>query len=199
VYTVVSAVRALPALFDPADANGSAPRTTTLAFTLAASATVTWTITDAAGRTVATQYAGATLAPGPYAFAWDGRAADGTVVPPGTYYSNIRASDGVLALRTRGPFVVGAFAIKPSVASPTRGQTVTFTATPAEPLRAAPTLTFSQPGAASRTVTMTRSGTSYRATVTIARTRVPGTGLVTVAGLDPTGVRSIATMALPIR
>ena len=56
------------------------PATTTLGFTLTSPATVTWTISDAAGRTVATRYVATPLAPGPYAFAWGGRDANGALV-----------------------------------------------------------------------------------------------------------------------
>lgn len=199
VYTAVSAVRTSPAVFFPGDANASAPATATLSLVLATPATVGWTISDAAGRTIVTHYSDAPLAPGVYSFAWDGRDATGALVAPGTYYSNVRATDGTLALRTRGPFTVGAFSIVSSVASPARGQSITVTAVSAEPLGAPPVLAIAQPGAAVRTVAMRPYGAGYRVTVTLLRTALPGTATLTVTGVDTAGVSSTAAVALRIR
>lgn len=199
VYTTVSAVRTSPSVFFPQDANASAPANANLSLVLAAQATLTWTISDAAGRTVFTQYANAQLAPGVYAFTWGGRDLGGSFVAPGTYYSNVRATDGVLALRTRAPFVVGAFAIVSSVGSPLRGQTITVTATSAERLKTPPILTIAQPGTTVRRVTMTAYGAAYRATFTLRRTAVAGTAILTVVGVDPAGVPGGAVLRFQVR
>jgi len=198
VYTAVTALPSSPGPFFPQDPNATAPATTTLGFTLAAPATVTWTISDRAGRTVATQYQAAPLAPGAYSFTWNGRDAAGNLVAPGTYYSNISASNGSLALRTRAPFVVDAFAISVSDTTPARGQAITISATSAEPLGASPRLVIAQPGTTARVVTMTPSGSGYRATVTLRRTTRTGSLVLTVSGTDLAGVVNRSRLVLPL-
>jgi flagellar hook assembly protein FlgD len=198
VYTAVSSVRSsLPAI-NPQDPNATAPAATTLSFALAAPATVTWTVSNAAGRSIFTQYLSTPLPPGAYAFEWNGRDQAGTVVAPGTYYSNVLATDGALSLRTKSPFTVGAFAVTSSDTTPARGQTITITAASAEPLGAALRLTILQPGVAPRVVTMTRSGSSYRAAVALRRTTRTGSLVLKVAGTDTAGVASTSVVSFPI-
>jgi flagellar hook assembly protein FlgD len=198
VYTSVSAVRSsLPAI-DPRDTNATAPAATTLSFALAAPATITWTVSNAAGRSIFTQYLSTPLQPGAHAFEWSGRDQAGTLVPPGTYYSNVLATDGALSLRTRSPVAVGAFAVTSSDTTPARGQTITITAASAEALRAAPRLTILQPGVASRVVTMTRSGSGYRATIALRRTTRTGSLVLKVIGSDTAGVASTSVVTFPI-
>lgn len=196
VYTAVTALPRSPSPFFPQDPNATGPTATTLGFTLAAPATITWTISDRAGRTVVTQYRAASLAPDAYSFAWNGRDAAGNIVAPGTYYSNVSAGNGTLALRTRAPFVVDAFAISVSDTTPARGQRITITAISAEALGASPRLTIAQPGTTARVVTMTPSGPGYRATVTLRRTTRTGTLVLTVSGADLAGVANRSRLVL---
>jgi flagellar basal-body rod modification protein FlgD len=55
--------------------------------------TVTVTISDAAGNTVATEQLGARDA-GSFAFAWDGKNTDGTTAADGSYSFKVSASNG---------------------------------------------------------------------------------------------------------
>lgn len=198
VYAAVTALPASPSPFFPQDPNATSPTTTTLGFSLAAPATVTWTVSDRAGRTVATRYLAVPLAPGAHSFTWDGRDAAGNVVPPGTYYSNINASNGNLSLRTRAPFVVDAFAISVSDTTPARGQAITISVVSAEPLGANPRLVIAQPGTTPRVVTMAPSGAGYRATVTLRRTTRTGSLALTVSGTDLAGMVSRSRLVLPL-
>ncbi len=198
VYMSVTALRGSLGAFFPQDPNATAPAATTLGFTLAAPATVTWTVSDTAGRTVATQYVDAPLPPGAYAVDWNGRDAAGTIVPPGTYYSNIRATDGTLSSRTRVPFVVDAFAIAVSDTTPARGQTITVTVASADVLGAAPRLTIAQPGTTTRVVTMSRSGSGYRVSVALRRTTRTGTLVLTVSAPDVAGLANRSVARFPI-
>ena len=198
VYAAVTALPASPSPFFPQDPNATAPATTTLGFTLATPATVTWTVSDRAGRTVATRYLAVPLAPGAYSFSWDGRDAAGNLVAPGTYYSNIHAASGSLSLRTRAPFAVDAFAISVSDPTPARGQAITINATAAEPLGASPRLVIAQPGTTARVVTMIPSGSGYQATVTLRRTTRTGSLVLTVSGSDLAGVANRSRLVLPL-
>lgn len=199
VYSAVVASPAAPGIIDPADPNHLAPASTTLGFALASPATVSWTVSDAAGRTIVTHLAGASLAPSSYAFAWNGRDASGAIVPSGTYYSNVVATNGAQTLRTRMPFTVGAFAVAPSLSSPARGQILTVVVTSAEPLRTNPRLTVAQPGVAARAFTLARSGSTYRVTFVIARTGSAGRLVLRVSGVDRAGVARSSSVTLALR
>jgi hypothetical protein len=67
-------------------------------FTLGAPARVQLTVCDVAGRRVR-GLLDAPLAAGEHAFAWDGRADDGTRVRPGTYFAVVRQDDRAVARR----------------------------------------------------------------------------------------------------
>ncbi|MFZ5853333.1 MAG: FlgD immunoglobulin-like domain containing protein [Chloroflexota bacterium] len=198
VYAAVTVLPASSNPFFPHDPNGTAPATTTLGFTLAAPATVTWTISDRTGRTVTTRYLAVPLVPGAHTFTWDGRDAAGNVVAPGTYYSNINAGNGSLALRTRAAFTVGAFAISVSDTTPARGQTIAISVISAEPLVASPRLVIAQPGTTARVVTMSPSGSGYRATIMLRRTTRTGSLVLAVSATDLAGVTNRSRLVLPL-
>ncbi|HEY6057678.1 MAG TPA: FlgD immunoglobulin-like domain containing protein [Candidatus Limnocylindrales bacterium] len=196
VFTALSSLRASPVVFLPGAAG--APSATRLSVALARPVTVTWTVTNAADRVVVTQFARQPLAPGEYAFVWNGRDGAGNPVPRGTYYSSVRASDGSLALRLRAAIVVDAFSVALSDATPSRGQSVTVTASPGVPLVRPPRLTIAQPGAAPRSVTMTASGTGYRAAIRLASGQPAGRLQLTISGTDRAGTIRKTTVSYPL-
>ena len=70
----------------------------TISYQLAASAAVTLTVHDAAGRLVAT-LVDAVQAAGGHAIDWEGRAGDGTSVAPGVYFARIESGGVVRSTR----------------------------------------------------------------------------------------------------
>jgi hypothetical protein len=78
-----------PVVVAPNPAGGDA----TLSFSLSGRATVVLEIFDVAGRRVAVPASGV-MGPGLLRIPWDGRAADGTRTPPGTYFVRLRTDEG---------------------------------------------------------------------------------------------------------
>ena len=117
------------------------------------------------------------LAAGSYAWWFNGRAADGTMLPRGRYTSSVTATDGTLTATQTVAFTVDAFTIKPSDATPGRGQTIKVSVTSAEKLVRAPVLHIKQPGLKDWYVRMTRTGTyTYTATIRMKSTGRAGAG-----------------------
>jgi hypothetical protein len=120
-------------------------------------------------------------------------------VPRGVYTSTVEATNGVLASVTRASVRADAFKISSSDATPGRGQSLTFTATTAEPLNASPKLLVYQPGVTTRTVTMTRvSTTSYRVTVRLSSAGNAGTLKIRVNGYDAAGHFQWSAVTFPL-
>ena len=107
----------------------------TLATRLLAPATVTWRITRAGGKPVATRFDDRRLKEGRITWRWNGRDERGRVVPDGDYVATIAAAtpDGVL--RYQVPLHVGALDINASTREPRRGTRMRIIATSAERLR----------------------------------------------------------------
>ena len=70
------------------------------------------------------------------------------MLPPGRYLSYVTASDGSVVVAQSVAFEADAFVVKPSDATPGRGQTITVNVTSAEPLSASPRLSVYEPGLA---------------------------------------------------
>lgn len=197
VYGALGYVRSSAPVFFPQDGDTRAA-TTSLSFTLAAPATVDWTVVDKNGVTVRTVKVAEALAAGPYAFSWNGRNDAGAFVPRGTYRSVVRATDGSLAATQSVSVVADAFRITVSDTTPGRRQRITVTALSAEGLKAAPKLRIYQPGATAWSVTMTKVGTRlYRATVTLKSSRT-GSLRLRVAGYDSGGTLQSSNLYLPL-
>ncbi len=194
----LSSVAASPARFYPHDEDRFAP-TTTLSFTLARTATVTWRVTTADGTPVRTRYERAALAAGTYRFAWDGRQADGTFAPKGRYLSVVEATDGQQSYVQRVWVEANAFRIRSSDTTPARGQQVTITATSSEPLSSGVRLGIRQPDIAPYAVVMTRvSDLSYQATVTLRRSSA-GPISFRVSALDADGRSQATRLIVPLQ
>jgi hypothetical protein len=197
VYTALRSVTAAPTLFFPQDGDAYA-RTTTLRFTLTKPATVTWTVRNVAGAVVTTRYAGAALAAGTYAWAWDGRTSGGSYVPRGVYYPRVTASSGSATISQGAAVRADAFQITSTDTTPARGQWLTITAVSAENLSASARLVLYQPGHAGVGVTMTRVATrTYRARIHLFSWGSTGTLTIKVSGRD--AARHVNTTYLRLR
>ncbi len=198
LVTGLSQVASSAPVFYPQDLDSLAP-TTTLSFALARPMTVTWTLRDAAARVIDTHLAATPLQAGTQTWVFDGRRSDGTMLPPGRYLSYVTASDGTVAVAQSVSFEADAFLIKPSDATPGRGQTITVNVTSAEPLSAGPRLSIYQPGATAWSATLSRvSDTSYRATIRLRTGGGAGTVSFKVTGVDVTGATQRTIRAFPL-
>ncbi len=198
VDTTLGFVSNSKALFYPQDGDTLAPRTT-LGFTLARSASVRVTLvrgTDGApvGDIVATSDMG----PGAVSIPFAGTLADGMAVPAGAYKAVVSATTDAGTAAQWVWVRMDAFQMSVSDTTPARGQKITVTATSAEPLKAAPRLYVLQPGKANWSVLMTKSGTTYKATVTLKTGGGTGTMTFRIYGDDAGGGRNRSDLALPL-
>ena len=190
VVDVVGALRTVASsasVFFPQDLDRYA-RTTRLSFEISRPMTVTWTVRDTGARIVDTHLAAVPLDAGSYAWSFDGRRSDGSMLPAGRYVSYVQASDGTLVAAEAVTFEADAFLVKPSDATPARGQSITVTVTTAEPLSANPRVTVSQPGVTAWSVATTKlSSTTYRATIKLRTGGQTGTVTFKATGTDVGG------------
>ena len=193
VATARSGVAASPAWISPA-ARGTDPRVSTLSFTLARPASVTWQVTTAAGAPVRTLYTSAPLDAGTHAVAWDGRTDTGVLAPSGRYLSQVTVDDGTTTT-TEGTWVYsGGIRILASDTTPAAGQTVAITVVAVESLGANPSVSVTQPGRSRVTYRTTKIGTAtYRVSVRFAAGPA-GAVTVRVAGVDRFGRAAGATI-----
>jgi flagellar hook assembly protein FlgD len=198
VMTAISAPAATPAVFYPLDRDGVADATS-LSMTLTQPASVTWTVEDAAGKTVRVLWDHQQTPAGPWRESWNGtgrRAGSSALVPlpAGRYQSVISATTAAGTLLMRTPVWLMPFRLTPSRTTAAAGQVVTVSIVAAEALRGAPRLLVSQPGMAAYSVTaisMPGSPLAFRA---VFRVRAGNSGTITlrVVGTERTG-RSVAT------
>jgi flagellar hook assembly protein FlgD len=155
VVTVLGFVAVASPLIYPQDLDRLSA-TTRLSFALARPATVTWTIRNAANQVVVTHLQSAALSAGSQSWTFDGRRADGTMLPGGGYTTVVTATDGAATITQSAAFKMNAFAIRLSTTTPRRGGRITVTATSAERLSTGMRLYVYQPGLAVWSVPMTR-------------------------------------------
>jgi gliding motility-associated-like protein len=184
LYRALGRVTVAPTLFYPQDHDKYAG-STRIGFTLVQPATVTWTIANSRGQTVATKDAAVALASGAQSWAWTGLNAAGASVPAGTYTAVLTVTNGTLSTTVRTPLTLAAFVTTVSPTTATRGHSITVTVVSAESLASAPKLTIRQPGVAARTVTMSRvAANTYRVTTRLSSSGSAGKLSLTVSGTD---------------
>ena len=194
----LSAVRTSAKVFYPHDADRFAP-TVNLSFAVARPATVTWTIRNGANEVVVTHLADAAVDAGTQTWVWDGRTADGVLLPRGTYTSLVSASDGTWAISQSVKVEMNAFSIATSTATPRRGGKVTVVVTSAEPLSGGIRLYVSQPGKTTWGITMTKlDSRTWRATFTVKTGGSAGTLKLKAWGHDYDGRAQSTYRYLPL-
>ncbi len=197
IATARSRVAAVPAWISPSG-RGTDPRVSTLSFTLARPASVTWQVTTAAGVPVRTWFAEATLAAGVHAVSWNGRDDAGALVPRGRYLSQVTVSDGATSTTEQTWVYSDGIRILASDSTPAVGQLVTITVVAVEALGANPTIWITQPGRARIGYRAAKVGTStYRVQLRL-RTGPAGTLTVKVTGVDQFGRPAGASLAYPL-
>jgi flagellar hook assembly protein FlgD len=191
---VTTSVRA----FYPQDGDQYA-LTTTLAFTVAVPSTVTWTIRDAAHNVVVTHLDAASVAAGTQTWTWDGRNADGVLLPRGVYFSFVSADDGVHAASQAARVEMNAFAIAVSTGTPKRGTKLSISVSSAEPLSSGLYVFVTQSGLATYGVNLTKiDSRTYKATITLRTGGSSGTLSLKVKGIDLDGRVQYTTRTLPL-
>ncbi len=188
---VVGGLRAVttsrPAFY-PQDLDSLA-KTTDLSFSLTRPMTATWTLRNSAGAIVLTHLDAVALPAGTQTWVFDGRAADGSMLPTGHYTSYVAATDGTLTATQAVAFDMEAFVVTTSDATPGRGQRITVTAVTAESLSTVPRIYISQPGKAAWNVLMTKTTTNtYKASFTIKTGGPSGTVTYKVIAKDSKGL-----------
>jgi flagellar hook assembly protein FlgD len=198
VATTLGFVTTTKTLFYPQDADRFA-KTTTLGYRLTRPATVTWTIVDATGATVATLLDAQPTAAGTWTRSYDGRRPDGMRLKAGKYRALVTATDDLTTASQAVSFTMDAFAIKPSDTTPKRGQRITVKVTSAEPLSTRPRVYIKQPGKATWSVLMTKVSTyGYRATFTLKKGGTAGNVTFKVIANDKDGRRQKTSKAFAI-
>jgi flagellar hook assembly protein FlgD len=192
------AVASSRTIFFPQDLDALA-KTTSLTFALSRPMTVTWTIRNAAGQVVNTRLSNVALPAGTQSWTFNGRAADGTMLPRGRYYSFVSATDGTVSATQSVWFDLEAFRYKLSDTTPGRGQSITVTATSAETLSARPRIFVYQPGVARWSVLMTKTGTyTYKVTLRMKSSGKAGTLALKAKGYDTKGGTQSTTVTYQI-
>lgn len=183
--------------FYPQDGDAIAP-SSRLTFSLKRAATVTVGIYS--GSTlVRAIWTARTMAPGSWGWTWNGRNAAGTLVARGGYTVRVTAVSSLGVSVLARSVTVDAFSTTLSATSLRAGQKLTVTLTTTEPLRAAPVVSFTQPGrtVAKRTAVSIGSG-RYRVTFTIA-SGAAGIATIGIAGRDTAGGLNVTTRTVTIR
>jgi flagellar hook assembly protein FlgD len=199
VFRTLSKVLVSKALFYSQDGDAYAP-STRLSFQLAVPAWVTWTVADATGHVVFTRYQDTAMAARSVAWIWTGLDQSGEVVAPGRYSATVSATTGTLRASATIPLTVAAFAVTTSPSTAVQGRNLTVTAVSAEPLSGSVRLTVAQPGAAARTVLMTRIAPgTYRATIRLVSGGSAGNVSLQVSGKDAHGGSNVATAGVALK
>ena len=186
VATARSGVAAEPAWISPAG-RGTDPRASSLSFSLARPAIVSWRITTTTGAPVRTWYADAPLDAGAYVVRWDGRDDMGALVPRGRYLSRVTVADGITSTTEQAWVYSDGIRILTSDTTPAAGQAVTITVVAVEALGANPFVWITQPGRARIGYRTTKVGTStYRVQIRL-KTGSSGPMTVRVSGVDRFG------------
>ncbi len=179
--------------FYPQDGDDLA-RNAALTWSLARDATTTLRLYDAGGRLVRTVWTGRHQSAGDRRWTWDGRRADGVMVPQGLYVARLTVASSLGTTVLERPVRVAAFTVTPSATRVRAGQTLRVTIRTIEPLRSRPVVTFRQPGRAAVSATATRlADGSWRAAFLV-RSGGAGTATIGVRARD-TGGRVNATSA----
>ena len=190
-------LRWAPTAFYPQDGDRLA-RTSRATFKLARAARTSLTIVDAGGHVVRTAWTDRKRAAGTVRWRWDGRAAGGAMVAPGTYALVLSARSGYGTTVLRRTIVVDAFAISLSSTKPRAGRPLVVSFRSTEPLSSRPVVTLDQTGRPPVRKIATRVGPDrFTVRFVVAAGRGPAT--ITVSATDGAGQRNASTSRLTVR
>ena len=197
VDRTLSAVHWNRPAFYPQDGDALAP-TAAIAFSLKRTATVSVGIY--AGPTlIRTIWTNQAMAAGIHSWTWDGRDAHGALVQRGTYTARVVVRSTIGTTQISRPIIADAFDVSLSASTVRAGQTLTVTVTTTEPLRAAPTISFAQPGrAAVARTAIPLGGGRFRVSFTVAAGPA-GPATIRIAGRDSAGGPNLTVRAVTVR
>jgi flagellar hook assembly protein FlgD len=196
VDRTLSTLRWASSSFFPGDGDGLAARSA-ISVKLARPAVMTGAIYSGA-KLVRTFWSKTSLGAGARSWTWDGRNATGAFVAPGTYEARVTATTSLGTTTLTRAVLVDAFDVRLSATTVRAGQTLTVTIRTVEPLKAAPTVTFVQPGrTAVKKATTSLGAGRYRVSFTVA-SGAAGAATVTIAGRDTGGGLNTTTRRLTI-
>ena len=199
VYAALSAISRTPALFFPQDGDALAAKST-VRFTLLAPARVSLDVVDGKGTVVRTAWADRDFEAGSQSWSWNGKRADGTRAPRGTYRFLVRATNGEQAAAGAATTIADAFRTVTSTTSPARGAAFTITVVTAERLATTPRITVRQPGVSTWSVTMTKvSSTTWTTTIRPRKGGTAGPMSLTVQAKDTEGGTNAKVVRLSLR
>ena len=185
VDRTLSRLRWSSSLFFPQDRDALS-RTSRATFSLARAAKVSIGIYQGSTN-VRTIWTSRALLAGSYGWTWDGRDAAGALVPRGRYTMRVVATTKLGMSVLNRTVIVDGFSVILSATTLSGGQTLTISLKTAEPLRANPTVRFSQTGRTAITKTATSlGGGRYRVTF-IVLTGGSGPAAIRVIGHDTSG------------
>ncbi len=198
VYAALASIARTPALFYPQDADTLA-RSAAVTWTLKSQATVTVRVLDASGDVVRTGMTAKVLPAGAQRWTWNGKTDAGAWAPQGTYRVAVAATNGTQSATQTTTLMAEAFKVTTSTPAAKRGSAITVNALSAEAIRTTPKLVVRQPGIADWTVTMTKSGGHWTATVTPRKAGTAGTMTFVVKATDTAGGFNRSTLRLPLQ
>ncbi|MDQ2965203.1 MAG: glycoside hydrolase family 18 protein [Chloroflexota bacterium] len=187
-----------PALFFPHDADAYA-KSAKVSFKLGRTAVTTLRIYTEAEGYVKTAWLDRTLAAGPSGWTWNGLNGRGLRVPRGWYRAVLTATSWVGTTTLTRMVLVDAFSVSASPASPTAGQTLTLTLRSAEPLRAAPRVTFRQSGKAVVTKTATSLGGGRYLVKFAVAAGAPGPATIGISARDAAGRTNSQSLTITVQ
>jgi spore germination protein YaaH len=186
-----------PALFFPHDADGYA-KASTVSFRLGRSAATTLRIYSQAGVYVKTAWVARTLNAGTWAWSWNGLDGKGYRVPRGWYRAVLTATSWVGTTTLTKLVLVDAFTVVATPASPAGGQTLTLSLRSAEPLGAAPRVTFTQAGTGAVTKTATSLG-GGRYVVKFSVVAAAGPATIAISARDAAGRTNAQSLTITVQ
>jgi spore germination protein YaaH/flagellar hook assembly protein FlgD len=186
-----------PALFFPQDGDTLAG-SSRVSFGLIRRATTSLRIYAQDGTYVKTAMSNRVLSAGTYGWTWNGRRADGTLVPRGWYRAVLTTTSWVGTTVTTRLVLVDAWSVRLSSATPSAGQTLTVDLWSAEPLAAAPKVTLRQAGMPAVLKTTTSVGNGrYRVSFSVAA--APGPATLSLYGRDRNGRVNSQVVSLTVQ
>lgn len=188
-------LRWTPTAFLP-DGDGRA-ETASVDFRLTRAATTSLRVEDPTGRVVRNAWKDRKRGTGRVSWTWDGRDGHRQVVPPGRYVAVLTATGPLGTTELRRTLILDAFVVILSATEPAAGDTLTVTIRSVEPLRAAPSVTFTQAGLAPVRVRAAPGPKGvYEARLTVA---AAGSATIVVAGRDAGGATNVTRLAVTVR
>jgi flagellar hook assembly protein FlgD len=182
--------------FYPQDGDALRP-SSRLSWRLLRDATMTLRLFDERGSLVRTVWRDRSKRAGTRGWTWNGRRADGTLVPQGWYTARLTVTSPLSTQELTQEVLVGAFAVVPSATKVYPGQKLVIRATSVEPLDGTPVVVFKQPGLAATRITATRLANGTYKAVFLVESGSPGTAVVTIKATDTAGGRN--TTAISVR